>query len=681
MSSSHILIVDDEPEIANSLAEYLSNRADHHVTMVYDGEDAKVVLEGAPSSPQGPVDLVVLDRRMPGLSGLDVLSWLRQHPTLKYTRVIMFTAFSSSQEKVEALSAGADDYITKPYYPPELLARVETILRTQRLEKQLQRQGEQLAALNRASNLITTTLDANQIPAAATRGVCEVLHVELAALFLHDQRVGRLYCAAVYGASDGASEDASKKIDKNAYRMFPPGNGVTGQAFAQQTSFCLSDPQRSPDFQPGVDVPENVEARNLLLTALVVRGRTVGVLSAANKVDGDFTEVDQDLFSSLASAIVRALDNAALYQNTRARQQEIQESHDRLQAVINGILNPIYTINDEWRLMAVNQNKADALGVTPERLVGRICYRAFFARNTPCDHCQVARTLRTRQPRRWSVRWAGDDHLPQEWDIHAYPLPGSKEGVRSAVMVWQDRTEERRLEHSLLQAGKLAAIGQLAAGVAHEINNPLTAINANAQMLKMLIAQDDDMYEAVELIARAGDRATNVVRGLLDFARQNQYSFEAGDINQSIVQALRLVSYQLKSGDISVARRLNEELPQVLASWEHLKTVWLNLLINARDAVLRRPQDRRIIIETRLASGGDHIQVLFTDNGVGMTPAEAAHIFEPFYTTKEPGQGTGLGLATSQRIVQQHGGDIEVVSQPNEGSTFIVRLPVQVKSG
>lgn len=696
MSSSHILIVDDEPEIANSLAEYLSSRAEHHVTMVYDGEDAKAVLEGASSSPQGPVDLVVLDRRMPGLSGLDVLSWLRRHPTLKYTRVIMFTAFSSSQEKVEALSAGADDYITKPYYPPELLARVETILRTQRLEKQLQRQSEQLAALNRASNLITTTLDANQIPAASTRGVCEVLHVELAALFLYDQRAGRLYCAAVSGASGEAPNEASsdgpngalseacagsEAVDKGAYRTFPPGTGITGQAFAEQTSFCLDEPQQSPAFRPGVDVPENVEARNLLVMALVVRGRTVGVLSAANKVDGDFTEVDQDLFSSLASAIVRALDNAALYQNTRARQQEIQESHDRLQAVINGILNPIYTIDDEWRLMAVNQHKADALGVTPERLVGRICYRAFFARNTPCDHCQVARTLRTRQPQRWSVRWVGEDHLPQEWDIHSYPLPGSKEGTRSAVMVWQDRTEERRLEHSLLQAGKLAAIGQLAAGVAHEINNPLTAINANAQMLKMLISPHDDMYEAVELIARAGDRATNVVRGLLDFARQNQYSFEAGDINQSIIQALRLVSYQLKSGDISVAHRLDEELPQVLASWEHLKTVWLNLLINARDAVLLRPQDRRIIIETRLASGGDHIQVLFTDNGAGMTTAEAAHIFEPFYTTKEPGQGTGLGLATSQRVVQQHGGDIEVVSKPNEGSTFIVRLPVQVKSG
>jgi signal transduction histidine kinase len=107
-----------------------------------------------------------------------------------------------------------------------------------------------------------------------------------------------------------------------------------------------------------------------------------------------------------------------------------------------------------------------------------------------------------------------------------------------------------------------------------------------------------------------------------------------------------------------------------------VKTVWLNLLINARDAVLVRKKGRHIIIETRLAPTQDHVQVLFTDNGVGMRPAEIAHIFEPFYTTKEPGQGTGLGLATSQRIIQQHGGSIEVVSEKGNGSTFIVRLPV-----
>ncbi len=674
MASGHILIVDDELDTINSLTDLLSNQTDFVVSAATDGREAKAMLEAAPDTPAGAVDLVLLDWRMPDLSGLDVLAWLRNHPTLAYTRVIMCTASSMSQDKVEALSAGADDYVTKPYHNQEMLARVETILRSQRLEKQLQEQTEQLAALNRVSNAITASLDVGQIAEATARGAREALRVELAAVFLPEltredgrQRL-RLHCRAV--------SDARDDLDCAAFHPIEPGQGVVGHAYSSQEQLCLNDPHAAAQFDPQLDAPAGAALANLLAAPLVMRSRSVGVLLAANKRSGKFGAVDQELFASLAAAVSRALENAHLFTSLRTRQQELQESHNRLQAVMNGILNPIYTIDEGYRLLAVNRHKAEELQTTPESLVGRLCFRVFYQRRTPCEHCQAAQMLAQRQPQHWSVRWVGEDHLAQEWDVHAYPLPGSHGGPASGVIVWQDRTEERQLENSLLQAGKLAAIGQLAAGVAHEINNPLTAINANSQMLKMVIPREDDMYEAVDLIARAGARATNVVRGLLDFARQNTYSFEPGDVNVSIRQALQLVAYQLRSADIEVQTNLAQELPQVRASWEHLKTVWLNLLINARDAVVARPAPHHIEIETRLAASGDHVQVLITDDGIGMSPAQAMHIFEPFYTTKEPGQGTGLGLATSQRIVQQHGGDIEAVSQAGDGATFIVRLPV-----
>ena len=669
ISTAHILIVDDEPEIANSLADYLAKKGGYTVTKAYGGGEALALLRDAAGSPAETVDLVVLDRRMPGTSGLEVLEEMREDPTLKYTRVVMLTGASGSQEKVEALSSGADDYITKPYYPEELLARVESILRTQRLEKQLQQQSQQLAALNRVSNAITTTLDINHIQEAAARGTREVLGTEVAALYLWDQEAAVLRCRAV--------ADKARVLSPEDYETTPAGAGAIGTAYAEQRAICLNDLDGNDIYRPEFDAPAELRIQNLLVTPLVMRDRAIGVLSTANKREGPIGGVDVDLIASLASAVSRAVENASLFQNVKARQQALQESHNRLQAVINGILHPIYTIDDKWRLVAVNRQKAEETGTSSEGLVGHICYQAFFERDRPCEHCLAAETLIEKAPRQWSVRQAGADHLPQEWDVHAYPLPGTQPDDPSAVVVWQDRTEERRLENSLMQAGKLAAIGQLAAGVAHEINNPLTAINANAQMLKMVISADDDMYEAVELIARAGDRASNVVRGLLDFARQNQYSFEPGDVNRSIRQAQRLLTYQFKSADIDVVRDLDEDLPEVQASWEHLKTVWLNLLINARDAVLALPSGRKITIETRLASSGNHIQVLVTDNGKGISPAEAEHIFEPFYTTKDPGQGTGLGLATSQRIVQQHGGSMEVVSNAEGGATFIVRLPIR----
>jgi signal transduction histidine kinase len=196
-------------------------------------------------------------------------------------------------------------------------------------------------------------------------------------------------------------------------------------------------------------------------------------------------------------------------------------------------------------------------------------------------------------------------------------------------------------------------------------------------MLKMVMPVEDENYESVDLIVRAGERAAKVVRGLLDFARQEQYSFSPGDLNESVREALNLVNYQLQSAKITITRDLDESLPPIVASWEHLKSVWLNLLLNARDALLHNNEQRRLEISTRVNREAQIVQVVLHDNGKGMNDAESVHIFEPFYTTKGPGQGTGLGLATCHRIVEQHGGEITVASKVNEGTTFLITLPIQ----
>jgi len=662
--STRILVVDDEPEIAESLADFLVRKEGYAVSLARTGEEAIDFLKSTIGE-SDEVDLVLLDMRMPGMSGLEVLAWIRQHPVLQYTRVVLLTAATGSNDKVEALSAGADDYITKPYYPQELLARVKTILRTQQLEKQLQRQRQQLATLNQMGQRLATTLETQEVLATAVSGAIEVLDVESAAAFMLEG--GRLRCKALRTADGLVATDHLLDVDE----------GFVGQVFAQQTAALLNDPAHDGRFQAATDVPPGIEVHTMMAVPLVVRSRPVGILTCYNKENGRFSEVDLELFSSLSISISGSIENAWLFQRIRLRQQELLENRNTLQALIDGIPHPIYTINDNWELISINKSKANQHVETAEELIGRPCYRAFFQRETPCSHCQVALTLDNKQAQRWSVHWQGDDHLPRDWDVNAYPIPSSQAAAVRAVILWQDRTEERRLESSLLQAGKLAAIGQLAAGVAHEINNPLTAINANAEMLKMFIPPEDENYEAVDLIARAGERATKVVRGLLDFARQEQYKFTSNDVNTSIYQTLDLIGYQFQTASITIVKHTAVDLPSITASWEHLKSVWLNLLVNARDAVQSLPENRQIEITTRLSPEKDHVQILIRDNGKGMSAAEAQHIFEPFYTTKEPGKGTGLGLATSHRIIEQHGGDIQVISAPNQGTTFIVRLPVQ----
>jgi signal transduction histidine kinase len=180
------------------------------------------------------------------------------------------------------------------------------------------------------------------------------------------------------------------------------------------------------------------------------------------------------------------------------------------------------------------------------------------------------------------------------------------------------------------------------------------------------------MQESVELIAQAGARATQVVRNLLDFARKEEYHLAPTDINETVRRALALVQHELLSRSISLEFEPDSGLPTIYASQDQLQGVWLNLLLNAVDAV----QDGSGKIKVTTGQVGGEIRVVIADNGKGIPPERLARIFEPFYTTKAPGRGTGLGLSVCHRIVKQHEGHILVHSEVGKGSDFTVVLPI-----
>jgi two-component system NtrC family sensor kinase len=280
-------------------------------------------------------------------------------------------------------------------------------------------------------------------------------------------------------------------------------------------------------------------------------------------------------------------------------------------------------------------------------------------------------TLRNGHSTRRSVRrYAGDDVF--EWEISTHPVVDENDRVVQAILLEQDNTDRRRLEAILTQSEKLAAIGQLAAGVAHEINNPLTAIIANAQILRRELPPTSDLQESVDLISRAGARATQVVRNLLDFARKEDYHLGLTDVNETVERAVELVQHEILARGVRLEFLPDPNLPLLLASQDHLQSVWLNLLLNAIDSLDKSPAEIRIL--TRRQSSEIHVTI--TDNGKGIASDRLTRIFEPFYTTKAPGRGTGLGLSVSHRIVKQHGGRVNVESQPGLGSAFTVALPI-----
>ena len=282
----------------------------------------------------------------------------------------------------------------------------------------------------------------------------------------------------------------------------------------------------------------------------------------------------------------------------------------------------------------------------------------------------MRQTLETGQTtQRNERRYVGDDVF--EWEINTYPIRDDNDRIIQAVLIEQDVTERRRLEAILTQSEKLAAIGQLAAGVAHEINNPLTAIIANAQILHRELPPNSDLQESVDLIARAGARATQVVRNLLDFARKEEYHLGVTDPNETIERALELVQHEILSRGVHLEFDPDPNLPPILASQDHLQSVWLNLLLNAIDSLDKTPAE----IHIATLRVGNEIHVKVADNGKGIPSDRLTRIFEPFYTTKAAGRGTGLGLSVSHRIIRQHGGRIGVESQVGVGSTFTIVFP------
>jgi two-component system, NtrC family, sensor kinase len=351
---------------------------------------------------------------------------------------------------------------------------------------------------------------------------------------------------------------------------------------------------------------------------------------------------------------------------------QLLRSRNTLRALFDNIPASVYIIDQKYYLIALNLTRATLASNKPNVLVGRQCYEALYGRDQVCLGCRVAETLRTGEnTNRTGKQWAKDGEQ-MEWEISTYPIRDETSEVIQAILFEQDVTEKRRLEATLMQSEKLAAVGQLAAGVAHEINNPLTAIIANAQMLQRELPAQDDRQELVELIAEAGSRATQVVRNLLDFARKEQYEFTPTNLNENIRRALALMQHEIVSRPIRLSFEPTPDLPFILASQDHLQGVWLNLVMNAIDAI--EDGEGEIHIFTRQA--GDEVRVSVIDTGKGIPSERLSRIFEPFYTTKAPGRGTGLGLSLCHRIVKLHGGQILVSSQVGKGTEFIVTLPI-----
>jgi PAS domain S-box-containing protein len=416
---------------------------------------------------------------------------------------------------------------------------------------------------------------------------------------------------------------------------------------------------------------------SLLGVCLHFGARQIGCLGVSSSRADAFGKEDARLLQVVGGQVSTAIENARLFDEIRSSREMVLQSRNTLQALFDGILDGIYIVDRQDKVLAINRTQAGWAGQSVEALIGSSATTAFPGSALALK--LIARTFEDGMPASDSQRQTRPDGEYTEWEIQTYPVSGAGEGagaehaVDRVVVVVRDVTTQRMLEASLARSEKLAAVGRLAAGIAHEINNPMTVISANAQILHEELAPDHPYYGSAELIDRASERAAKIMRNLLDFSRAEQFEFMETDLNRSLEEAVSLIEVEVRRANIAVSLDLMPNLPPVWASPDHLQIVWVNMLLNARDAIEEAQREGQIQVTSALQNGQFVVQI--GDNGIGIPDKEINRVYDPFFTTKPPGKGTGLGLFTCYRTVRRHGGEIHISSQLGVGTTFEILLP------
>jgi len=328
-----------------------------------------------------------------------------------------------------------------------------------------------------------------------------------------------------------------------------------------------------------------------------------------------------------------------------------------------------------FRLTRLNRAFADFFGYAPAELIGKSCCQLVHNRPDPIPGCPHLLTLQTGKPQTSEFY---EPRMEADIEVTTSPIFGEEGTVTASVHVIRDVTVRKRMAQRLMIADRLASIGELASGIAHELNNPLTSIIGFSQLL---LDRDipPEITADLHIISSEAQRAAGVVKNLLTFARKHAPQKQLLDVHEVINNVLELRRYEQKVNNIRVKSRLADNLPFIMADYFQLQQVVLNIIINAEHFMLEAHNKGTLTVSTRRQN--DTVEIAFTDDGPGIPKENLKHLFDPFFTTKEVGKGTGLGLSICHGIITGHGGEIIADGEPGPGATFTIRLPIGERAG
>jgi PAS domain S-box-containing protein len=504
---------------------------------------------------------------------------------------------------------------------------------------------------------LSATTGIDQLLNALVSRLQQVLNVERVAIFIEDEeRPSGFRAARIVGLSPHLT------VPANFREMMRSGSAESGVVRADDLDKT----------ELGVGI---VRHELHYYVPCVVRGRMVAVIGLGRAADGSLlSSEDVGILRTVSGYVAVAIENSLLYQEQHQRAAELELLKEFNESIVESVNVGLLAVDLDGRVKSCNSSLEKMLGIRRDEVVGKLVGELFAE-----DFAETLEQVLGRGGWRiselrniYKLHTATREGRGMVLNISLAPLQADSAGRTGAIIVLEDVTVRIRLEEQLQQREKLSSIGLLAAGVAHEVNTPLTGVSSYTQMLLGMLPETDPKHALLTKVKKQSDRATDIVNNLLNFSRTGDAAeFHELDIRRVLDDTLQLLEPQFRRSRIDIVRRYADELPLIYGNSGKLQQVFTNLLLNARDAI---PGGGTITLGTSINSL-DSVEVSVADSGMGIAPENIAKIYDPFFTTKGVGRGTGLGLAISYGIMQEHAGHISVESTPGAGTVFHLSLP------
>ncbi len=509
---------------------------------------------------------------------------------------------------------------------------------------------------------------------ALTERLRQVLDVEKVAVFIENEKKQEGYEIV---KSVGLSETFKIPNDfRLIIRQKSAGNGIVR---ADELELFEWEGERENHNENGkrFGIGKKIVRQELhYFVPCVVRGKMVAVIGLGRASDGSLlSSEDLEILQTVSGYVAVAVENSLLYQEQETRAEELALLKEFNESIVEAVNVGLLAVDEDGRITRSNSTFETMMDLSREETIGKLVEEIFdegFALNLE-NILGKSRWHLTEIRNAYKLFTTNAQGKALIINVAVAPLRSITNHQTGAIIVLENVTSRIKLEEVLQQNEKLSSIGLLAAGVAHEVNTPLTGVSSYTQMLLGMIPETDPKHALLQKVQKQTDRASNIVGNLLNFSRTgNAAEFTEIDVNKLLDDTLQLLEPQMRNSQIEIVKNYAEVPPRIWGNAGKLQQIFTNLVINARDAM---PGGGQITLSTEVFDG-DSVIIEVADTGSGIEPENLNKIYDPFFTTKGVGSGTGLGLAVSYGIVQEHAGTIEAASEVGNGTTFRLAFPV-----